>query len=252
MTLTLKNNDALALIPGRKTRNRFVAMLLLSMGLLLSGLQPAFAAPGHSTISGSPTTYSAGCYDFTISYIKNSQPADGATNDIMLVTVTDPTILPPASNLVDNVDVTFTINNNSGNQTLKTGTNGWAPGTVQFSLNSSYVIPINVRVKVAGACNVNGISGTFNYIPLPPNPNPPPGATNPAYYIVTKSPAIDNGQDPATVEVHVTDGFNNVEQQWRQPLSDLASRCLRNHRPEYHEHGSRHGGRFVRGLGCDQ
>ncbi len=181
-------------------------MLLMTLSFLLGLFQPVIAGPDRPGIAGgTTTTYRAGCYTVTVSYIKNNQQADGVTNDIVQVTVTD------AGVLVDNIPVKFTVSGNSGSTTWNTGTSGYAAGTAQFFLNSQYTTPIPIKIEVPNDCNVAGESAVFTYIANPPNQNPPAGSTNPSYYTTIIQSAPANGS-PTQVELHVTDGTNNLPQ----------------------------------------
>ncbi len=202
-------------------------MLLMTLSFLLGVFQPVIAGPDRPGVTGDrpnvvgdrpnvtgdrpgvtsgTRTYSAGCYTVTVSYIKNNQQADGVTNDIVLVTVTD------GGALINNVPVKFTVSGNSGSTTWPTGTNGYTNGTAQFFLNSQSTTPIPIKIEVPNDCSPTPETAIFTYTANPPNSNPSSGSSNPSYYKTIIQTAPADGNSPTQVELHVTDGTNNLPQ----------------------------------------
>lgn len=189
---------------GTSARFSLLGLLLLSFGLLLSIFQPAVAAPrrprgaghsGHAALSRKTARPAACQYNVSAVVTTNNQVADGTTNDILTVTVTDAT----TGLVVPNVQVNITT---EGTATPKTNVNG----QVIYGLgNRSTSPPIDLTVSVDNACNVIPIQ-EFDYVPAPVNNNPGP---NPSYYKTIIASATANGSDTAVVQVHATDGTNN-------------------------------------------
>ncbi|HEX3934668.1 MAG TPA: Ig-like domain-containing protein, partial [Puia sp.] len=184
------NNDDASTVAGSSARFSLLGLLLLSFGLLWSVFQPAVAAPGNGK------TTKACQYNVTTAVFPNNSVADGSTNDVLTVKVTDAITGLPVTGVTVNIT---TI----GTATPVTNSSG----VVTFGLASTTTTPIDMTVTVVGACNVIP-TPEFDYVPAPVNTNPGP---NPSSYttIIGSTTAGTNPADTDVVEVHATDGINN-------------------------------------------
>jgi len=189
MTLTLKNNDALALIPGRKTRSRFVAMLVLSVGLLLSGFQSALAQPTYQIIPG-----------------KQNSVAGSGISDVVTVHLDPP----------GNVGISITFNYLGGQQTIITDASGNA--TFSFAYGTPGV-PSTVNINISyGALPLT--TYVFNYIAAPG-----PVSVGNSYIatLISPMPADGSSQDLVAARLYDKDGnpVNTVATEVRFELANL-------------------------------
>ena len=169
-------------------------MLVLIFGLLCGFSQRSFAG------SGNPNSGKTGClYNYTAFVTTQGSVADGSTNDIVTVTVTDAVtnaVVPGVQ-----VQIEFT---SGGDATPNTNSSGVAT----YGLANDNTNSLSFTVVVPNSCQPN-TNLSFTYIPGPVNANPPPGSKNPSDYIPIISTAVANGSDTAVVQVHATDGVNN-------------------------------------------
>jgi gliding motility-associated-like protein len=202
------NHKTTPVMPGRNARVPFKGMLVLTLGLLFGFSQHSFAGsgdPGSSVKANHPAPASvrvssdkATClYNFTAVVTTQGSVADGSTNDIVTVTVTDATTNAPVSG------VQVQISTGAGDATPYTNPSGIAT----FGLANGVITSIPFTVTVPNACQPPA-NLSFTYVPGPVNPNPPNGSTNPSYY-TTVIPSATIGTDTAVVQVHATDGTNN-------------------------------------------
>ncbi|HVU98122.1 MAG TPA: Ig-like domain-containing protein [Puia sp.] len=188
MTLTLKNNDALALIPGRKTRNRFVAMLLLSMGLLVGGLRAAAQTTAN--------------YVWTVESVKDNQ-VYSTGSDIARIVATPINIVPSPPPF--NGPVTIKIKDGSGGSVsvVVNLVNGVAlvpfsndqPGTVTFEVDQ-YLAPLGTPALASRVF-------TFKAAPGPPDPAL-------SYVIVNQSTSPADGTSTDVVSAYLFDADGNA------------------------------------------
>jgi gliding motility-associated-like protein len=143
----------------------------------------------------------AQCVTVTPLMLANSSPADGSTNDVIQVTVTQGGV-PLVGQLVD-----FSV----GGAIYGYLTD--ASGQVQFKFASNVVQGIPFTISVPGQVPCSPIpQQDFVFVLAPPNLNPPPGAINPSFFITIANDAANDGTDTNSVEVHITDGTNNFPQ----------------------------------------
>ena len=96
-----------------------------------------------------------------------------------------------------------------------TGTLPDNSGTIDLTIKDFTVGDVTIQAFAWDAINSVWVSfgtQTVTFTVAPPNPNPPAGSTNPSYYKTIIPSAIANGNDPTQVELHVTDGTNNLPQ----------------------------------------
>lgn len=187
MTLTLKNNDALALNPGRKTGSRFVAMLLLTLGLVLSGLQPVFAQP--------PTAYT-----WTISPIRDNQVYTTGS-DAAKIVATPPTTTPPTAPF--NGPVTVKIKDASGGSISVVVAMVDGVATVPFTNDAAGVVTFEVDVYPPTFPAVMLASRPFTFLAAPGPPD-----LNQSFVVVNRvsSPADGTTRDQVSAYLFDVDG----------------------------------------------
>ena len=170
-------------VPFTGTIRRYARVLLLGV-LLLAG----FA--GYSQSSPPP-------YTLQISVTTDNSVDDGTSLDVVQVTVLD-----AGNNPVSGVSVAFSIN--GGSSTTVNVTN--ASGIVTFAQGNTNTsaLTVDISAKYLGSTVASG-SCLFHYVQGPPALNPPPGAPNPSYFIVTANDAAADGVDANGIQVHVSD-----------------------------------------------
>ncbi|HEY4107906.1 Ig-like domain-containing protein [Puia sp.] len=178
MTLKLKNNDALAHSPGSNTRPRFIAMLLMSFGLLLNFWLPAKAAPGES-----PKKF----LNFAVTQIKQNSVAATGIEDIISVTVTPWVAGQP--------EMTITFKVDGLSQDIVT-----VNGVATFHFADDNVGVYNVDIKTAGSLVANT---TMTFITAPGPPNIVQSFIN---WVVQTNPADGTSQDVVQVVLKDKDG----------------------------------------------
>ena len=187
MNLNMNHKNASA-ISGRNARFPFIGMLVLTFGLLFSFSQRVIAGSGES-----------GClYNYTSVITTQGSVADGSTNDIVTITVTDAVTNLPVPGLQ------IQIQTAAGDATPST--NG--SGVATFGLANGSTNSIPFIVVVPNSCT-SPFTQLFTYVPGPPVLNPPPGTVNPSYFITIINDVPNDGTDTNVVQVHITDGINN-------------------------------------------
>jgi gliding motility-associated-like protein len=157
---------------------------MLSLMLLLTGYA------GHSQSSPPP-------YTLQITVTTDNSIDDGTSLDVVQVTVLD-----ASNNPVSGVSVAFSINGGSSTTVNVTD----AAGQVTFAQGNTNTsgLTIDINAKYLGVTVASG-SCLFHYVQGPPSLNPPPGAPNPSYFIVTGNDAASDGVDTDGIRVHVAD-----------------------------------------------
>ena len=171
-----------------------MGIVLVIFGLLWNAVQPALAAPGHPVLACQ--------YNYTATVTTDYSIADGTTNDVLTITVTDATTGLPVSGV--QVQISIGVNGSGGIATPTTD----ASGQATLGLANIYATSTPLTVTVPNSCTPT-VTKFFHYQAGPPNVNPPPGSPNPSYYTTIIATAAANGTDTAEVEAHVTDGVNN-------------------------------------------
>jgi len=189
MNLNMNHKNA-STISGRDTRVPFIGMLVLTIGLLFGFSQRGIAG------SGNPVP---GClYNYTSVITTQGSVADGSTNDIVTVTVTDAVTNLPVPGLQ------IQIQTAAGDATPTTN----AAGVATFGLANGSTNNIPFIVVVPNSCTAP-FPQLFTFVPGPPLLNPPPGTLNPSYFITIINDEPNDGTDTNAVQVHLTDGVNN-------------------------------------------
>lgn len=193
-----------------------MGMLVLTLGFLLSFSLRGMAGSGNPVVhnsgrseklffkdgNGARACYSNGapaCYNYTSVITTQGSVADGSTNDIVTITVTQSTApFAPVAGLQ------IQIQTAAGDATPKTDVNG----VVTYGLANGTTNNIPFIVIVPNSCTAP-FTQLFTFIPGPPLLNPPPGTLNPSYFTTIINDVPADGADTNVVQVHVTDGVNN-------------------------------------------
>jgi gliding motility-associated-like protein len=200
MTLTLKNNDALALIPGGKTRRSLFAVLLIGVGLLLGGFQSAFAQISYNIVS-----------------VKQNSVANSGIYDVVTVHLNPP----------GNIGVPLTFKYLGGQQTVTTDANGDA--TFSYGYANPGTVPIDIYF---GALKLT--TYPFNYIAAPGPVSP---THSYVIQVITPKPADGSSQDLVVARLFDVDGnsVNTVSTEVRFSLAnnpgDIVPTMSTNHVP---------------------
>ena len=169
--------------------NKVARLLLLVLGLLCGFLQPTVAAP---------VNFGGACqYNFTAVVTTDFSVADGTTNDVITVTVTDAVTGLPAPGVTVKIAIEGGL---GGIATPSTN----ASGVATFGLASTFTVPTPIQVTVPNACQP-AVNTHFNYVAGPPDPSSP--ATE-LIVIVPAAPA--DGSTQAVVHAHVVDANGNA------------------------------------------
>jgi gliding motility-associated-like protein len=148
--------------------------------------------------------------------VVNNQLADGTTNDVITVTVTDG--VDPVTGLpipVNGVPFSFQISGTSVTKNISTGDPGYAAGTVTYGLASGTVSATDIQIFQNGN-PVPIQTVTFNYIAGPPSPTSPGAPTGPptpgnptgttgTLLSVVLTGAVADGTSAGSVKAHITD-----------------------------------------------
>jgi gliding motility-associated-like protein len=170
MTLTLKNNDALALTPGRKTWSSFFAMLLFSVGLLLGGLQPVTAqVAGFSIIPG-----------------KNNSVANTGVEDVVSVQTPGP-----------GYTITFTV----AGYTFKIASDATGVASFHFAYNTAGTYGVQI---LYGSLPLVATPYNFVFITQPGTPS-----ASTSYLIATTRVSPADGSTQDVVVARLFDAFGN-------------------------------------------
>ena len=187
MNLNMNHKNA-STISGRNTRFPFIGMLVLTIGLLFSFSPRGIAGSGNR----------ACLYNYTSVITTQGSVADGSTNDIVTITVTDAVTNLPVPGLQ------IQIQTAAGDATPITN----ATGVATFGLANGSTNNIPFIVVVPNSCQTP-FTQLFTFVPGPPVLNPPPGTINPSYFTTIINDVPDDGTDTNVVQVHITDGVNN-------------------------------------------
>ncbi|HLZ87880.1 MAG TPA: invasin domain 3-containing protein, partial [Puia sp.] len=153
-------------------------------------------------------TFVPGPPDPSTSYllvVQDNAAANGTSDDIVKAFLYDAW----GNTVADSTPVSFSI---PGGTTLA-ATSKTHLGAAYAYYTSPTAGTYQVGATINGGQPLTDGSGNLtvpiHFVAGPPNPNPPPGSTNPSYYktIIQSAPA-DNST-PTQVELHATDGTNN-------------------------------------------
>jgi len=196
--------------PRRLVRMLLAGIFLLVMGQRVSAEGPSYLGPNPLPPTTEDYDYIIGGYKVHV-HVDNNQIADGVSNDVITVTVTDAVTGLP----VNGVTLSFKIENTSLVDNEKTGdpTNGFPAGVVQYEQASNLTGATNIVMTLK---DLLGNTSNFpnpialSFIPGPPVSSTPPGVSGTVFTIRT-----DNAVGEATrsnqnsVNAYVTDKNGN-------------------------------------------
>jgi gliding motility-associated-like protein len=183
------------MVPHIENRVLFTGMMRRCGRMLLLAVLLLAGFAGYSQPSSPPP------YTLQITVLVDNSVDDGASQDVVQIEVLNASNQP-----VSGDSVTIQINGLPNTTILVTN----AAGIVTFQQGSLSTNPLTVDItsKYEGYTVATG-SCVFHYIQGPPALNPPPGAVNPSYFIVTGNDAAANGTDTNGIQVHVADASGN-------------------------------------------
>ncbi len=165
---------------------RILSILAVWIGLMLG-------TSLHGMAAGAPTSWDV--YQVTIIPQNNNAIAGSGVNDVVRVLVMDLTTGLPAAG----IPLSFTIVGTTVSSTPVTNASGY----YDYGLASGSVGSADILIQANG----QSFTQTFTYIAGPPAVNPPPGSTNPSYFIVTQNNVTADGSSRDIVEIHLSNQF---------------------------------------------